>query len=185
MACVGCDRIYDIEELRLPAKNPTSYEFGFSLSRTTEALREGVYNIIGWHIEFATDTSIVWGEAVLRKPENTNDAYIIDLGEFDTSRIYFWRKGRGTPYFVSHHVHLTALGATKTRVDVIAVDPEITVGVRFPYYLPLVPSEPGAAVLRKVPPSTIEEYEILLLIGRALGVEQKMPKIILPEHPTK
>ena len=175
----------DIEELRLPAKNPTSYEFGFSLSRTKEALREGVSHMIGWHIEFATDTSIIWGKAVLRKSENANDAYIRHMGRFDTSRIYFWRKGGGAPYFVSHHIHLTPLGEDKTRVDVIAVDPAITVGVRFPYYLPFVPSVPDAAILKKVPPSTIEEYKILLVIGRNLGVEQEMPKIVLPDHPTK
>jgi hypothetical protein len=185
VAFAGCDRIEDIEELRLPAKNPISYEFGFSLSRTKEALREVFSSKVGWRIEFATDTSIIWGEAVLRKPENANDAYIRHTAGLGTSRIYIWRKGGGAPYFVSHHIHITPQGENKTRVDVIAVDPEITVGVRFPYYLPFVPSVPDAAILRRVLPSTIEEYEILLVIGMALGVEQQMPKIILPEHPTK
>lgn len=183
-ALVGCDRREHLEELTLPAKNPTSYEFGFSLARTKEGVRRGLVGTPSWHIEFASDSSIVWGETILRKPENAHDAYVEHMGQ-DTSRIFIWRKGRGAPYFVQHHIHLEVLAENRTRVDVIAVNPRITIGARFPYYLPYVPSVPDAAITRKVPPSTIEEYEILLKIGRALGVEQEMPKLILPEAHAK
>jgi hypothetical protein len=99
------------------------------------------------------------------------------------SRIYVGTKEK-IPYFYDLHVHLESLGPDSTRVTVSPIDPTISIGVRFPYnVLPI--SEPGVALTTPVEGSSIEEYEVLLRIGEALGEKDVMPPLMLPQPPSR
>ncbi len=179
---MGCDSYIDYAELRMPVKNPVEYEFEASIEDVKKATKMAVGRIRrGYSIEFATDSVIVWGRDVLKEPANVNDAFVYTYG-LDSSRIYY-SPDRGIFYYYDLHLHLTQT-AKGTRVEVRTIDPRIRAGTRFPANLIPTPIR-GFGIMRAVPPSTIEEYEILLAIGDALGVKHKMPPLILPESPSK
>lgn len=177
---IGCDTKYKYIELKMPKKNPTSYEFDASIEQIQDAIRQNFFHIPGKYLGFASDTNLVWGEDILAKPENVNDAFIY-LHFGDSSRVYHRidEDHKMIPYWYSIHIHITSIGERKTKVEVRAINPTIGIGIRFP--MNVLPREPGAAIEKDVPTSTIEEYEILLEIGDALGVKNKMDPIVLPE----
>jgi hypothetical protein len=178
IAFLGCDTRYQIEELRMPEKNPMTYEFDASIPEVHQAIRDRFVNRPGMALEFASDSSIVWGDPVLKRPENINDAFIWNR-HGDTSRVYV-RKASYVMYVVPHLIHISAVGEKRTEVEVRAIDPHIVIGVKFPRNV--LPPDVGGALTKPVPPSTIEEYQILLEIGKGLGVEGSMPKLIMPEQ---
>lgn len=176
---LGCDSKIDYIELKMPKKNPTSYEFNASLYAVKESIIKNHKKMpLHDHIESGRDSSIIWGIEILTKLENKEDFYINNLLPFDTSLIYIGIK-ESIPYFYSIHIHLTAINPNKTLVEINTINPEISIGVRFPYNI--IPAEPGAALTKPVPPSTIEEYMVLQVIGEGLGIKDKMPALILPE----
>ena len=176
----GCDTKYDYVELKLSKKNPTTYEFNASLRQTQLALRRAYTGVPRINIEFAADSQIVWGKDILRSPQNSNDAYLYNFSH-DSSLIYYSKK-RTIPYWYNLWIHFEEISPGTTQVKVIAIDPQIGIGVRFPYnVLPI--SEPGAALTKRVPSSTIEEYRLLLAVGNQLGVAHKMSPLVLPETP--
>ncbi|MBI5019883.1 MAG: hypothetical protein HZB59_00410 [Ignavibacteriales bacterium] len=184
---VGCDSKYGYYELKMPKKNPTSYIFNFSIDVIKIIIKQNHEKMPLKYIESAEDSSIVWGEYILRKPENKNDFYLMNMLPSDTSIIYYRvidETVKTLPYIYSIHLHITSLDSSKTLVNVITIRPRICIGVRFPYnVLPI--SEPDASLMKIVAPSTIEEYTVLLVIGEALGMKDKMPTLILPEQPRK
>jgi hypothetical protein len=178
----GCDEHFKMEEVPWHGKNPTSYVFAADTNRVRTAIdmAERHANWAG-HILWATDTIIYELDAkpILKKPENRRDAYIFRYFH-DSSWVYTHDGGKPVVYFVAHHLHVTPVDSAHTRVDVNAVNPHITAGVRG---LNKLLGEPhGGAITQPVSPTTIEEYALLRAIGRELGEEDTMPPLIVPER---
>ena len=114
----------------------------------------------------------------MRKPENKNDYFLSD-GLRVTSFVY---RGlaKDINYIYKIHIHIVQKSPTSTSVEINTIDPKIAIGTKFPYNI-LGIKEPGVALEKKVPPSTIEEYEVLLEIGKELGIADSMPPLILPD----
>ena len=164
---LGCYSQEKLENL-----NPTSYVFNASVEQVKNAM-----NIAGETYEF--NGSLYFSDKVdysysyiFIDSNNINDAILYPLASFD-SKIYF-RSGKPLPYTsMAFHIHLDSISENKTNVEIFTLESKLyTFGI-------------GAGHLchiweKEVPPSTIEEYEILLIIGEQLG-EQEMPACNYPE----
>lgn len=115
---------------------------------------------------------------ILTKPGNENDAYIYGgdtpVGE---SQVYY-KDGQPLIYNADFHIHISSLGAHKTRVEIFTYDSSVVTGVDLSW------SPHGSSFISvKVDPTTIEEYQILLGIGDQLGTKN-MPPLVTPGPPS-
>jgi hypothetical protein len=178
----GCDTKYKYIELEMSEKNPISYVFNATIEQIHQALVSKYNNFPGISLEFASDSSIVWGSKYLNSPDNINDAFIWNYFP-DTSIVYYNQQNK-IPYYYSLHLHIIKIDNTKTEVEIITINPEIMTGIRFPSnVLSSVFHQPP--ITKSVHPSTIEEYRVLLNIGEVLGIKDKMPTMRVPKYPDK
>jgi hypothetical protein len=109
---------------------------------------------------------------------NEDDFYLHSYNDpFKPSALYVDSSKVGYPYVAEFYIHLTAIDSFSTSVSIKTFNSVIAIGHS------IIPNFHNGGYLggsKKVPPSTIEEYEILLRIGKALGVESQMPKLVLP-----
>lgn len=161
-------------ELKLVDRNPMSYVFKFSIDTIKARLKINWEKFSTKEIEFASDSNIVRGNKVLRGKENINDAYIYSFWD-DTSLVYVSSE-EPLLYYAEYHLHLTASDSTNTYIEVRTVDSHIITGKNFLRGYTHVNLKTV-----DVPPSSIEEYKILLIIGEILGVKDSMPKLKLPK----
>lgn len=114
-------------------------------------------------------------KGILTRPGNENDAYFYctdsPVGE---SQVYF-KDGQPLIYFADFHIHLTAVGPQKTRVEIFTYDSSVNTGV----YAPWSPAQGRSFIYVKVDPTTVEQYQILLRIGEQLGTKG-MPLLVTP-----
>jgi len=83
-------------------------------------------------------------------------------------------------YKTLFYIKLDEVNIENTRVSIFAYQPKIVIGseVRFDIHH----DYQRFAIEIPAEPSTIEEYQILLRIGEAIGVKDQMPKLVLPEY---
>lgn len=177
----GCDSKIEYVKWDLPRQNPTSWVFHRPLDTVRAIAIVACDEIPGMIVETADSllTSLAAKE-FFSHSENQRDLFVDNLGR-PHSRIYVGTTEK-VPYFFKIGVHFVAFGSDSTQVSVTAIDPTISIGVRFPYnILPI--SEPGVALTKPVEGSSIEEYEVLLTIGGALGEKDAMPPLVLPQPP--
>jgi hypothetical protein len=111
---------------------------------------------------------------LLTKAGNENDAYLVGMeAPVGESKVYF-KNGQPLIYYADFHIHLTAVGLQRTRVEIFTYDPNVVTGVD-ESWSPHGPSFIGV----KVDPTTVEEYQILLGIGAQLGTKD-MPPLVTP-----
>lgn len=194
-----------LQERLLSQPNPTNYKFDATISGITNAIRkafdkwqeeqtkkyqrkewEGVGDATTKHfLTLALQSSglvslFFKGDAdalsknLLTKAGNENDAYLFgstsSLGE---SQVYF-KGGHPLIYYADFHIHLTAISPQKTRVEIFTYGSRVVTGVD-KRYSPHGPS----LIFVEVPPTTIEQYQILLRIGQQLGITN-MPPLVVP-----
>ena len=168
---IGC---YSKKKLDNP--NPTSYVFDASIEQIKSAIKNAneTYQIRG-SLYFSDRENYLYGY-IFEDSKNINDAIINLLGSIN-SKMYF-RSGKPLYYQASFHVHLDSISENKTKVEIFTLNPKLyTFGFGVGHF--------GYTHVKKVPPSTIEEYEILLAIGKQLR-EKGMPKCNYPrKKPTK
>lgn len=134
-------------------------------------------------LQSAGGGSLLWGDdgaliskALPAKPGNENDAYIYGgeapVGE---SRVYF-KDGQALIYYADFHVHLTAVGTNRTRVEIFTYDCRVAVGAEKRW---TVHRYGPSLIVVNVAPTTVEEYQVLLRIGEQLGTKN-MPPLITP-----
>ena len=149
---IGC---YSKEKLQSP--NPTSYVFDAGIEDVRKAITR---------VEDSLDGNTVYAkedyENDIFSKNIKNDALLV--GICDVKSKMFFRFGKPLPYFPEFIIHLDSISEKKTNVVVYTSDTTIVVGgIGVPHF--------GYTWEKKVSPSTIEEYEILLLIGQQLGQE--------------
>ncbi|MGA3266720.1 MAG: hypothetical protein ABSE16_07855 [Verrucomicrobiota bacterium] len=194
-----------VQEKVLPHPNLTNYEFDASVSDVTNAIKKAFGT--DWYLaEAKKHRERVWegrgdattkhaltlalqspppslffkGDAdalsknLLTKAGNENDAYLFgSTSPVSESQVYF-KDGQPLIYYADFHIHLTALGAKKCSVDIFTYDSSVVAGVD-ESWSPHGPS----FIFVEVPPTTIEQYQILLGIGQQLGVTN-MPPLVVP-----
>jgi hypothetical protein len=111
-----------------------------------------------------------------KKNDNKQDLFLWSLNDYCKSRIYYNEKGIPFDYWVSFYLHLEKIDEIHTKVIITTIEPKIVIGHEF---MPTPPHFVRKSKFMKVEPSTIEEYEILLEIGKLLG-EKNMPCLSLP-----
>ena len=150
---IGC---YSKEKLRIP--NPTSYVFDAGIEDVRKAILTRVEDSLDGYTVYAKED---YDNDILSK-NIKNDALL--RNHYDVKSKMFFRFGNPLPYFPEFIIHLDSISEKKTNVVVYTSDTTIVVGgIGVPHF--------GYTWEKKVSPSTIEEYEILLLIGQQLGQE--------------
>ncbi len=162
----GC---YSQKELK--QKNPTSYVFNANIQQIKYSIFS---NYEDGFIDLYPDTSTISSYYVdYDSIINKNDVLLMPLTGASKSKIYY-KNGNPLYYQVYILLHLDSISENRTKATALAFISEICVGG---YQIPFIGH--GYSRMKKVPPSTIEEYEILLAIGRQLG-DTNMPKCIYP-----
>ena len=150
---IGC---YTKEKLLVP--NPTSYVFDAGIEDARKAILTRVEDSLDGYTVYAKED---YDNDILSK-NIKNDALLRNY--YDVKSKMFFRFGNPLPYFPEFIIHLDSISEKKTNVVVYTSDTTIVVGgIGVPHF--------GYTWEKKVSPSTIEEYEILLLIGQQLGQE--------------
>ena len=171
---VSCnEKVYKIV---IDKKNPIEYIFKTpkdSLYKTISLK----YDFLGLSIMTLKNRNIIPPEIyeLLKQENNNKDIFLWSIGKFWKSRIYKNSDGEFFDYDVSFYLHLEKVDENNTKVTVKTIEPEIIIGNE------LLPSLPHMVRKYKkitVEPSTIEEYEILIEIGKRIG-EKDMPQLIL------
>lgn len=180
-----------VRPLSLPQRNPTSYTFRMPvtefLTGATQALtfrhqiQEPMFAPVdGRTAIFSVEDSkkhLFAPEALFRDPANTNDLYLHNHGSpIAPSSVYRDAK-EGLAFFASFHLHLTDAGTNITIATVTALDTRIANGWYFG--LNIHTGFGRQARIVAASPTTVEEYAILLYLGRYLGVTD-MPELIVP-----
>ena len=190
IVCISCSSdIHKIKTKTLVQKNPTSYVFPGAPSEVREKILTALedYQLsseFGSFVSpnnpsftFSVRTREEYGssEPIFASPENHDDLVLYSHGEsIDPSEVYF---GGGKPlrFRAEFQLHFTAAEKDKTQISVITHRPTVING-SVCCGLHGYKSNDVA-----VEPTTIEEYRILLFIGRILGVSD-MPPVRLPER---
>jgi hypothetical protein len=169
-----------IIQLTLPQKNPTFYLFNSNISNVKKAINSSFNNFEFYRmiLSFKEDSN-PFSEEIFIDPINNKDAYLYSFDLLNSS-IYF-KDSKPLLYDVSFHIHLDSIDNCHTNVTVITIHPKVVVGTKFGLADNL---KIRIADFRKVEPSTVEEYQILLRIGNALD-EKQMPPLIMPSTPKK
>jgi hypothetical protein len=163
----GC---YSHKELK--QKNPTSYVFNANIQQIKNIIFSNYDNgSIILHPD-TTDFNLFYYD--YDTLYNKNDILLSTFLGAIKSKIYF-KFGKPLFYDVYILLHLDSISENRTKVTAITYKSEICVGG-----FQLGNTGHGYSRMKKVPPSTIEEYEILLAIGRQLG-DTNMPKCNYPE----
>lgn len=176
----GCHPI--LRKRNLDVANPTSFVFSASPAEVCAAATKAVERIVPgdaifgsrWkerHIQVATnDAKSPFGQEIFERPENAEDLYLHSFFPPLCDPDVYLCRGKPADFDAAFHLHLTRVDQSKTQVDVIALKPTALCGS----YLG-VPGHGRAGRLVDVSPTSIEEYRLLLAIGRELSVEGMPP----------
>jgi hypothetical protein len=162
---IGC-----YSQKKLTKTNPTSYIFNSNIEEVRNAIKNGFKD---YQMECV---ALYSKEDFENGIFNTNIKFDAILNSFCSvnSKIYY-KSDKPLPYNASFHLHLDSISESKTKVEVFTLDPEIYVwGIG-------IWGHSIHSQIKKVPPSTIEEYEILLTIGEQLGEKKDMPACNYPK----
>lgn len=159
--------------------NPTEYCYNASLNEVKAAIVKEFLLMPGYRymrLEYRGKDVILSSKAeqIFKIKSNENDFYLNYSGSIGKSKIYFDKNGKALDYFVEFHLHLIPLNESYTKVEIKTIDPKVGVGRET---LPSLPHLVRMIKTKSVPPSSIEEYEILLKIGKGLCLGKNMPAL--------
>ena len=164
--------------------NPTAYVFHTGVGETKEAIRRTFpkgFKFVAdrtpimtgdfMPIDASHEMARSFGRAIFAKPENEDDIYLFSFVPLVGKSQVYQSGGEGLDYYATFHLHLTAVDAGRTKVEVFTISPHIPCGRVFNFHA-------GSGYVNGtayVKPTTIEEYQILLKIGAALREEGMSP----------
>ena len=161
--------------------NPTEYIFNSNIQKIKTAIENQFSNYKFnkmWLEKSLNPESIKIKEVFKKFKNNQNDFYLYSSGPIGFSQVYKDKNGHGLEYYATFYLRVTEIDSIKTKVEVITIDPMIVNGKDI---IPSLPHLVKKDKFKVVPPSTIEEYEILLIIGKEVGLMDKMPKLNKPK----
>jgi len=156
---------------KLDNSNPTSYIFDANIEQVEKSIIDGFGNYQMECMVLCLNGDRDYYNYIYKDSKNIYDAILNSLCSFK-SKIYF-KFGKPLYYQANFHIHLDSISENKIQVEIFTLDPEIIVfGIGYGHL--------GYTWIKKVSPSTIEEYEILLAIGAQLG-QEGMPECNYPK----
>jgi hypothetical protein len=160
-------------------KNPTEYEYPFSISVVKNVSRSILYPfyLYGTYSDIDEFYSPV-ARHIFSDPVNKNDI-LIEESMIDSS-LYYYNPEEAVTYRASFHLHFISINDTLTRIQVKTLNPYLFRNNVFAG-MGCVHGE-LTGVTEKVEPTTIEEYQLLLRIGEKLQMNTKMPPLLLPDR---
>lgn len=169
------DKIIKIEQVR---KNPTEYVF----NAQKDSLYRRIFSklkVTNMMLFDAIHKNMVLGEIsdLFSQSADKLDFCLMPVYYIGKSMNYKRENGGSLDYEAWFYLHLETIDEEKTKVSITTIEPKIIVGKEL---LPTPPHFVRKDKTMLVEPSTIEEYEILLDIGKLAG-EKNMPPINLPE----
>jgi hypothetical protein len=163
--------------MRLHPPNPTEYVFhtGFTSARSAVWQTLSEYDF-RYRQMIAEDRGTVHHDTLLDAESNRNDIRLYAYEDIGRSAMYYSWWGR-LKLNASFQIHFDSIAPGLTRIAIRTFDAEVMSGIR--------PGLGDNLTLLKpcyspAPPSSVEEYELLLVIGRLLG-EQGMPELRKPK----
>jgi len=129
-----------------------------------------------WFVHDADSYNYDRMNIIFEKSENQLDLYLspTDNPAVSYSKVYkkFWKS---LEYSAEFQLHFTSINKNETKIEVITHNPEVLY-----WGFDIFNTGHSYINFKKVKPTTIEEYEILLRIGNLAG-EKDMPSLKLPE----
>lgn len=167
----------DYQEVNLSEKNLTTYTYNFSM----EAVKASIvaqfqnYNYRKMGLYY-TDNFYPDSLRLFEQPGNKDDFCLSTYDDPIGKSYLYFIDGKSLDYIASFHLHVSQLDSLRTKVEVKTLKSKIITGKK------LIPNIHGVRPFnyKEIEPSTIEEYEILLLIGKKLGQED-MPELKKPK----
>ncbi|HBX85524.1 MAG TPA: hypothetical protein DEH40_12560 [Marinilabiliales bacterium] len=118
-------------------------------------------------------------DTIFNKDENINDLVLstrnLKHATLGYSDVYFKGK-KPLLYKAEFHLHFERINDTITKIKINTINPKVVIGKQR-----ITMASHKGYKYKTVEPTTIEEYKILLRIGKIAG-EKKMPFINLPEQ---
>jgi len=108
---------------------------------------------------------------------NDNRIFLYNEDAWVLSSEVYYRHHRKLRYYASFLIIIDSLDSIHTKVKIKTIEPRIVVGYGL---LPSIPHFVRLEKTKPVPPSTIEEYELLRYIGSKIGVDS-MPPVVYPK----
>jgi hypothetical protein len=166
----------------LPRPNPTLWIFPVPIDRVRQVMEKNRYSglLSGWVVDTSPKDLSDSRARVLEQAGNEHDGYMRSRpGDASVdSKVYFLPDRKPCIFGVEMHLHLTAVDADHTKVEIIPHRAWVYAGERDRGVFPLFWHRQGIFV--KVRPTTIQEYTVLRNLGLALG-ESSMPAVMLPD----
>ena len=159
-------------------KNPTEYLFNISMNRMKWVI-EATFEEQKYCGYFVDDSTSPFFRYIPNPEKNENDYFLWHNDYICRSKVYYSKYGKprlyAPPYYFIH-LEETEKGI---KVYVYAIEPEVRVGWTFTS-MHTIPGYGFTERFISVPSTTVEEYEILLMIGQTLGIEKEMPPLKIP-----
>ncbi|RYE56468.1 MAG: hypothetical protein EOP48_07950 [Sphingobacteriales bacterium] len=92
----------------------------------------------------------------------------------DSSSVYKDEEGKPLSYLMECKAHFEPVGSHQTRMEIQVLSAKVAVGKKL---LPSTPHFGNSDILKEVKPTTVEEYKLLLCLGKELGVAAQMPPL--------
>lgn len=174
---IGCSTLP--KEKKLERSNPTSYVYNLPLVGLRNVLIDEANKFRSKHLILGykeNDGEPLDTLEIFDVSGNSEDFYLEQETFWSFKSAIYSIEGKPLDYEAGFHLHLEVIDEQRTQVTVYTIKPRIVIGRE------LLPK--GLHFTRNnkymnVPPSTIEEYEILLQIGKLVG-EKDMPQAIYP-----
>lgn len=169
----GCS---NFRELSFIDRNPTEFTYDYSIDDVKLAInnRFDRYDFRKMGLYYG-DNLYPDSLSIFIQRGNEND-YCLSTYDDPIGKSYIYFRGsQALDYIASFHLHLQREDDVKTKVSVFTLKPRVVTG------LELLPNIHGVRPFeyKEVEPSSIEEYEILLVIGKELG-QKGMPSLKRP-----
>lgn len=188
-----CNSYIGFRTILLKEKNPTSYVFHIPVDRLRNVI---VYDFSKDRSKDIDDLRSVqeisrkqWSvhdancsynsekvEKIFEKPRNKLDLYLTPSGSpiISYSKVYL-KFRKPLEYYAEFQLHFASINEQETKIEVITYNTEVLY-----WGFDIFGTGHSYVNTKKVEPTTIEEYEILLRIGNLAG-EKDMPPLKLPE----
>ncbi len=177
----SCQNKEEVQKLSMEGVNPINYCFNNNKEEVKEAINYlfSDYRHDGMGLyKFGDTTGESAVDSLLLLPSNIDSRFIVPFGPIGNSKVYLASNGDSLKYFIDcYEIEIDSIGAGRTDVSII------THGANIIYAYECLPSLPNfnrKAKYKSVEPSSIEEYEILLKIGKFLRTKE-MPDITYPQ----
>jgi thiol-disulfide isomerase/thioredoxin len=161
-------------------KNPTEYFFNTSLDSVRSAMYDGFANRKYCCYSFGDSSSHFFKKA--EHEQRTQTDLVLSLDDWFNpycgtclSQVYYKNDIEPYLYICTFLIHLEDFD-NGVKVKIYAINPKIYVGKMF---LRNIAFHSRGPRFKEVPSTSVEEYEILQIIGKGLGIE--IPEIKIPQ----